>query len=201
MAGTSISAPAVAAAGAGALVLYAGMKGISVTGGLRALLSGQPIPTAVAYPLTSGTSDGTTTTAVAGPTGSALADRGMSYVGSGSVYGWAGGGPRVMDCSGFCNQCAGRDLGLPIPGHPDGRYSGHGPATPQWAIWPGCHTIPRSQVQAGDLCIWPLFHMGIAISNTQMVNCPGPNGTPNPVVGKIDGGGTGVLVCRRYGRG
>lgn len=198
MAGTSVSAPAVAAAGAGALVLYAGMKGISVTGGLRALLSGQPVPQAVAYPLTSGASDGAT--AAAGPTGSAPADRGMSYVGSGSVYGWGKGGPRVFDCSGFCNQVFGRDLGLAIPGYRTGQYSGHGPPTTLWATWPGCHTIPRSQVQAGDLCIWPLFHMGIAISNTEMVNCPGPNGTPNPVVGKIDGGGTGVLVCRRYGR-
>jgi cell wall-associated NlpC family hydrolase len=197
MANNGLKAPAVFAAGAGALVLYSGMKGVSVLGGLKSLITGkQPSGTNV-YPLQS--AGGNAANPLAGGTsGNAIADDGLKYVGSGSVYLWGGGSPRGWDCSGFCNYVIGHDLGMSIPGIRGGfNGSSHGPVTSQWAIWNGAQTIPRNQVQAGDLCIWPLFHMGIAISNTQMVNCPGPNGSANPVIGNIDGGGTGILVCRR----
>ena len=198
MAGTSVSTPAVAAAGVGALVLWAALKGVSVTGGLRSLLTGKAPSTANTEPAggfsLGSTGGGSSAAAAGGSTGSAIADAGMRYVGSGSVYKWGGGSPAGWDCSGFCNYVIGHDLSSPIPGSPSGGYSGHGPATMQWALFGS--SIPRSQVQAGDLVVWPLVHMGIAISNSQMVNCPGPNGTPAPVVGAIDIG-LGVVTYRR----
>lgn len=192
-----VSTPAVAAAGAGALFLWAALKGVSVTGGLRSLLTGQQPSTANTEPITGSGPDAPG----GGPggqlpgSGSGIADAGMRYVGSGSVYKWGGGSPAGWDCSGFCNYVIGHDLGLPIPGSHSGGYSGHGPTTVQWAVFGT--SVPRSQVVAGDLVIWPLFHMGIAISNSQMVNCPGPNGTAAPVVSSIDEHIGGPRVFRR----
>ncbi len=178
MAGPGVSTPAVAAAGVGALVLWAAIKGASVTGGLRSLLGGKAPSGTNVEPAggisVSQSGGGQGGGSGAGATGSTIADRGLSYVGSGSIYQWAGATPKGWDCSGFVNYVVGHDLAQPIPGSPSGQFSGHGPVTMQWALFGT--GVPRSQVQAGDLCVWPLFHMGIAISNSQMVNCPGPNG-------------------------
>lgn len=198
MAGQGVSTPAVAAAGVGALALWAAVKGASVTGGLRSLLGGHAPAGANVEPaggISLGGGGGPGAGAGSAATGSAVSDAAMRYYGSGSVYLWGGATPKGWDCSGFCNYVIGHDLGSAIPGSPSGQFSGHGPVTMQWATFGT--SVPRSQVRAGDLCVWPLFHMGIAISSTQMINCPGPGGTPAPVIGNIDGGGTGVLVCRR----
>lgn len=194
MAGPGVSTPAVFAAGAGALVLWSALKGVSVTGGLRSLLGGKQPSGANVEPITGTGAAGGGGAGGVGATGSSIADAGMRYVGSGSVYKWGGGTPAGWDCSGFCNWVIGHDLGAAIPGSPSGSYSGHGPTTIQWAL--AGTSVPRNQVQAGDLVVWPLFHMGIAISNSQMVNCPGPPGTPAPVVGSIDIS-LGVVTYRR----
>jgi cell wall-associated NlpC family hydrolase len=69
--------------------------------------------------------------------------------------------------------------------------------TGQWALWSGCQNISRDQVQAGDLIVWPMRHMGIAVNNQQLVHAPGPNGTPAPVLGSVDGRRLGLVVYRR----
>lgn len=191
MAVAGVSTPAVFAAGVGALVLWAGLKGMSVTGGIRSLLTGQQPTGANVYPIQGGAVSG----GAAGTTNSDVANDAMRYLNSGSVYKWGGGSPSGWDCSGFVNWVVGHDLGRPIPGSSSGSYSGHGPVTMQWALFG--NSVPRGQVQAGDLVVWPMFHMGIAISNAQMINCPGPNGSPAPVIGNIDGGGPGVVTYRR----
>jgi cell wall-associated NlpC family hydrolase len=197
VAGPGVSAPAVAAAGVGALVLWSALKGASVTGGLRSLLTGKQPSGSNANPITGDViaSSADITAGSAGATGSAIADDAMRYYNSGTTYKWGGGSPQGWDCSGFCNWVIGHDLGLAIPGHRNGQYSGHGPVTWQWAVFG--KGISRDQVQAGDLVVWPAFHMGIAISNSQMINCPGPNGTPAPVVSPIDENIGGPRVFRR----
>ena len=194
MAGQGVSTPAVAAAGVGALVLWAALKGVGVTGGLRSLLGGKQ-PVSTGSEAITGSSGSSGNPAGISATGSAIANAGLKYLGSGSVYKWGGGTPQGWDCSGFCNYVIGHDLGAAIPGSPSGAYSGHGPATMQWALFGT--SVPRSQVQAGDLVVWPLFHMGIAISGAQMVNCPGPNGTPAPIVSMFDGFLSGPVTYRR----
>lgn len=194
-----VKTPAVAAAGVGALVLWASLKGVGVTGGLRSLLGGkQPVSTH-SEDITGNVADTASgdllSTGSGTVTGSAVANAGLRYVGSGSTYAWGGGTPKGWDCSGFCNWVIGHDLAGAIPGSRSGSYSGHGPTTIQWATFGT--SVPRDQVQAGDLVVWPLFHMGIAVSGSQMVNCPGPNGTPAPVVGSIDVSIGGPRTFRR----
>lgn len=195
-----MSTPAVVAAGAGALILWAALKGASVTGGLRQLVGGhapsaQDVNAITGAAAAGGLAGGGGPVSAGAGAGSGIASAALRYVGSGSVYSWGGASPQGWDCSGFCNWVIGRDLGLPIPGSPGGSYSGHGPVTAQWAF--AGIGISRAEVQAGDLVVWPLFHMGIAINGAQMVNCPGPNGTPAPVISPIDEAIGGPRVLRR----
>jgi hypothetical protein len=210
MAGRGIPTTALIAAAAGSAFIYLGIKGISLASGLRSILGGKVPAELAGGPLgnvvglwapitaTDRAVAGAMTGASAGASGVAAAA--VRYQGSGSKYKWAGASPtNGWDCSGFVNYVVSHDAGKPIPGYKGGAFTGksHGPTTHVWAVWTGASTIRRADVAAGDLLIWPAFHMGIAVSNTQMINCPGPNGTPAPILSNIDGGGTGVLVCRR----
>src|SRR5439155_7162392 len=134
----------------------------------------------------------------AGP-GAVVVAAAARYVGAGHIYRWGGGNPAGWDCSGYVNWVVNRDLGLAIPGYGGATFTGtgHGPVTMQWAIWSGARDIPRDQVQAGDLLIWPLRHMGIATGHQEMIHAPGPNGSPAPILGRINGAASGPLVCRR----
>jgi cell wall-associated NlpC family hydrolase len=78
---------------------------------------------------------------------------------------------RGFDCSGLVNWVVGHDLGLDIPGHRGGSYSGHGPTAIQWYTWSGAVSIPRDQCAPGDLVCWP-GHIGIATSNDMMCVAP-----------------------------
>jgi hypothetical protein len=192
-----ISAPALALATAGAATVWIAHKGVSLGSGFRTLLTGQPLPEG--EDLSTTVTEGRNLGAGELPVNNEIAAMALGYVGQG-IYQWGGGGRgRRWDCSGFVNYGLCHDLGMAIPGYGGGAFDGsaHGPVTGQWAIWSGCTTIPRDQVTAGDLVIWPLFHMGIAIDNATMVAAPGPNGTPAPVRGRIDGAASGPLVCRR----
>jgi len=99
-----VSTPAVAAAGAGALVLWASLKGVSVTGALRSLLQGKQPSTATAKPIT-GTSQAQALlnagTSIPGVTpgipagvakgGTPAANKALGLLMAGA-YGWAGPG-------------------------------------------------------------------------------------------------------------
>jgi len=191
VAGRGISVPALALAAGGGVAVYAAIKGVGLASGLRSLLGGHTLPPG--EDLTVNAATGT-----AAASNSPVAAAASQYVG-GHVYRWGGGSPSGWDCSGFVNWVVCHDLGLAIPGYGGGTFDGssHGPVTGQWAVWSGAQTIPRDQVEAGDLVVWPMAHMGIAVDGQQMVNCPGPNGTPAPVLGRIDGAAFGPLVCRR----
>jgi len=199
-----ISVPALALAGVGGVVVYAATKGVGLASGFRTLLGGQQLPAGEDLGVVAGDAAAGGQEVIAqglspAAPNNAIAAAALGYRGAGHVYRWGGGSPRGWDCSGFCNWVLCHDLGLAIPGYAGGKFTGasHGPVTGQWAIWSGCSNIPRDQLAAGDLVVWPFGHMGIAIDNTQMINCPGPNGTPAPIISRINGAKAGPLLCRR----
>ena len=187
---------------AGAVVLWAGMRGVAVSDAFRQLLRGKALEApdidgeagaALGQVAASGTG------AAAG-TGSTISDAGMRYVGGETRYMFGRANPaNGWDCSGFTSWVLNHDCGIPIPGY-SRPYSfegtSHGPVSGQYFAWTGAQRISRADIQAGDLCCW-LGHVGIAISNTQLVHCPGPNGRINPVVGHIDGAARGPMLARR----
>lgn len=193
-----VNGTAVAAASAGALLIWSGIKGASVTGSLRSLISGRPPPGRNLHPVAgtefSGVMPGDSglgavQSAPAGATGSALADAGLRYVGK--PYHWAGGNPNTgADCSGLVNYAACHDQRLPIPGYRGGTFTGatHGPGTITWLAWAPGHMqrVKSGAVVAGDLVIWQ-SHMGIAISGTRYVSAF--DTAEGVVVHNIHGGG------------
>ena len=156
---------AAGVAGLGLLLMWSGVRGASVVGSLRDLISGKaPTPGTVPIISTGTSTPGTGSSA----TGSAIANTALQYQGV-VPYKWGGSSPNGWDCSGMVNYVLGHDLGMAIPGHANGQYTGHGPVTEEWYGWDGATTIPVSQAQAGDLVCW-WTHMGIAVSNTELIS-------------------------------
>jgi cell wall-associated NlpC family hydrolase len=131
-----------------------------------------------------------------------IASDAMQYQGSAYVYG--GGSPtNGWDCSGFVNYVLGHDFGMKLPGAATAGFTGktHGPAVLSYSAWSGAVTIPKAEVQAGDLCLWlgagPNGHMGIATSNTKMISALNP--ALGTIVSPISGSGPAgaPLIYRR----
>ncbi len=103
----------------------------------------QPVPVAV----------GPTTSAAQKAVQVALAQQG-------DPYSWGAAGPDAFDCSGL-TMYAWAAAGVSLPHSSSSQYG------------VGMH-ISRSQVRAGDLVFFysPIHHVGIAISNTEMVHAP-----------------------------
>lgn len=167
-----INGIALTSVAAGSILLWSGIKGWNVSKFVGELITGKKPTGADEYALVDpnsagGTSGGTIATS------SGIANDAQKYVGHGYTYGGVPGkdGKSNWDCSSFVNWVVGHDSGRAIPGYSAGQYDGsvHGPATGQWIIWPGLQHIQQSQLAAGDLIVWPT-HIGIAISNTQMIS-------------------------------
>ena len=196
----AVDGKALAATGIGVLLVWSGIKGWSVLGTITDVISGKK-PSQTASSLTS--ADPNAATPVAGVASSAftgsLAAIAMQYVGHAYLFGGAPGkdGSKPWDCSSFINWICSVRMNMAIPGYAAGKYDGtsHGPPTGGWATWPGTQRIQRADVKAGDIIVW-FGHMGMAISNTQMISAQNPkDGTR---VSGIDGFGTGPVM--RYGR-
>jgi cell wall-associated NlpC family hydrolase len=165
---------------AGGVVLYSGLRNATVADTLKGILKGQ-LPQGAQQQTALGSAIAAATTAAAQsaagivpgvtPPGDAggIVEDAKRYLGV--PYKWAASSPTGMDCSGFVNWVIGHDLGLPIPGHPDGHYSGHGPVTGDWYTWPGATTIGGIDAAPGDLVCWP-SHIGIYVGNGQMIDAP-----------------------------
>lgn len=159
----------------GAVVLWSGFKGETISDTFRSLLQGQA-PAGGEEPIigSMASSAGTAAAGTPGTTDSAIANTALRY--TGSRYVWGGipgttiGVDDGTDCSGFVNLVLGRDLALPIPGYAAGKYNGstHGPVTGQYLLWNGAENVPLSQAQPGDLACW-FSHIGIFVDNGQHV--------------------------------
>lgn len=184
----NVDGPGLAAAAAGSLLLYAGIKGYSVPHALQAFVQGQPPSGPPQYPIRPAPAAGGSGTSGGGS--SAAAADFLSYAGR-VPYVWGKASPAGWDCSGSCNYVLCHDEGLPIPGYAGGSFDGsqHGPATFTWLSWAlaGHLTrISRAQVQSGDIVLW-WTHMGVAIDNQTYISAQDPQaGTAQA---SIDAGG------------
>lgn len=172
-----ISGLAIGAVAAGAVLAYAGIRNASVSDTLRALLRGQPVPSAPST-LEAARSNVTETlqrTASSGlgaapgrrglPTtgpGAQVADAARKYLGAPYIFGAEG--PNAFDCSGLVTWVLAHDLGIRLP-------SEHHTVTGQFYVWQGAQTVPRPPA-AGDLICWT-GHIGIAVNETEMIHAPG----------------------------
>jgi cell wall-associated NlpC family hydrolase len=201
----ALNGRALAATSIGVLFVWSGIKGWSVLATMGDLITGVKPNQPVANPLSSGTAGVASPSALSGiyqgpAISGGIASIAVQYQGHAYIFGAAPGrdGSRPWDCSSFVNWVVGVKGNRAIPGNAPGQYTGttHGPPTGMWAAWSGMDTIKRSQVQAGDILLWA-GHMGIAISNTQMISALNPRITTK--ITTIDAGvGRGPLV--RCGR-
>lgn len=197
----------LAIAGIGAVFLWSGLRGKSVSQVLRAILSGQnpaSLSSVNAITQLSGTGNpyavplGSSNVSGGTATGQQIASDALQYVGHKYIYGGAPGdnGQNGWDCSSFVNWVLNHDLGMAIPGYSGHQWppTTHGPTTLSYLGFGS--GISASEVGAGDLCVWT-SHIGIATTNSQMVSALNEQlGTQ--VTGILDGGPSGEpLVYRR----
>jgi cell wall-associated NlpC family hydrolase len=199
--GERISGPALGSIAAGGLLVFAGIKGYSILTTIRDLIQGKtPVSQTQVNAITGQAGSGGAP--VSAQTSSSIANDALSYQGHCYSFGGAPGtsGTGCWDCSSFVNWVLGHDLGLPIPGVRAGAYDGssHGPTTLEYLVWGSA--VSRANVAAGDLCVWQT-HMGIAISNSQLVAAETPS--QGTAVATIDGTTQSlgeILFCRRVPR-
>lgn len=123
-------------------------------------------------------------------TGQMLIDKFLSF---GDVpYAWGGASPVIgWDCSGACNNIAGYQFHLSIPGIDSGGFNPffeHGPVVADWIQWSGVTrgNFPHTTPVPGDLIAWgPNVHMGMAINATQFRSAANP--TDGTITADIDG--------------
>lgn len=181
----------------GGLVFWSGITGKPFKDIFTTLASGKTVPAPL--PSLPGTNPAIGFSPGGSIAGQAIAANALGYVGQ-LGYTWGGsfnsGSP---DCSGFVNGILGANFRLAIPGYKAGTFDGsvHGPSSFAYPLWGGAVRISRKNVEAGDLLVWmnPTGHIGIAVSNTQLVSDLDPSqGVQVTDIGSTD---TGALVCLR----
>lgn len=174
-----VPGPAVLATAAGAVLVWSGVRGVSVTGALRSLISGKAPPAASSAEAIAAPAAGSAGASLAGnsASGSAISADAVQYIGHAYAYGGAPGpnGAAPWDCSSFVSYVLGHDLGMSIPGGAwasvTGNGASHGPSTISYLSWTGATTIGHTAAvaEAGDLCVWQT-HIGICTGAGQMVS-------------------------------
>lgn len=187
---------------AGALLVYTGVRDVTMLDAARSLARGiapagpGPRVTQVVFDGT-GQPAGTTTpagyaggpaetSAGAGPN-AAIATAALKYLGV--PYLWGGTDPaRGLDCSGLVQLAVRQATGETPP-----RVS---LAQSRWSKF---RKIGRDQVAAGDVLWWP-GHIAIAISNSDVVHAPRPGTVVRTEAIRSAGpaGTTGPSLCLRY---
>jgi peptidoglycan DL-endopeptidase CwlO len=178
-----VSGLAVGLIAAGGLLVYSGIRGVSVTDALRSALTTGTLPAGQTGPSggssAAGSTPGATPSAYTlGASNNAIAADALKYEGK-VGYRWGGADPSGWDCSGFVTWVLHHDLGYSLPSNV------HTVCT-QFYAWSGAYKVSADQVQAGDLVVWP-SHMGIAVSPTQMISAENP--TRGTKVDTFQGGG------------
>jgi cell wall-associated NlpC family hydrolase len=154
MASGGISGTAVATVTAGAVLVYAGYRGVNPIAALREIASGSPQAVS---------SEGTTLTGTAAPessesgSGAALVQAARKHKNEkySQARRWQTG---YSDCSSFVGK-AFKDVGITPPG---------GSTTVSYLAWKQLQKISASEVRAGDLIYHP-GHIVIATSNTRAI--------------------------------
>lgn len=160
-----MSGTAVALAAAGGLLLYDGIRGVSIPAALRSLVTAGSLP-APALPAASPGAPAAAGGAAVGTGGNpAIATDALRYEGR-VPYKWGGADPSGWDCSGYATYVLVHDLGhTNLP-------SGSHTVCMQFLVWSGAQRIAAAE--PGALVVWPT-HMGIAISSTQMISALNPS--------------------------
>ena len=177
-----VSGLAVGLAGAGGLLLYTGIRGVSVPEAMRSLVTNGTLPAGSGgagglRELTGGPLNGRVPTAATGGAAAGALDAGGSGFGqqfatdaasyAGRVpYRWGGATPAGWDCSGFPTYVLVHDLGrtnLPSLSHT---------VCTEYMVWSGAQTIDGPE--PGALVLWPT-HMGIALDGERMVSAVNPS--------------------------
>ena len=161
-----ISGTAVALAGAGGLLIYSGIRGVSIQDSLRSVMHTGTLP---APPPVQSTATGGATAGAVGAGGTAFwqqfAAAAAAYAGK-VPYKWGGATPAGWDCSGFPTYVLVHDLGrrnLPSLDHT---------VCTEFMVWSGAQTI--SAPEPGALVLWTT-HMGIALDGERMVSAVNPS--------------------------
>lgn len=201
----AVSGLGVTYAVTGFLLVYSGLKNVTLKDELTSFLKGsipQANPTGAPQIGISGGGGGAASGSSGGiPTSassSSISSDALKYAGHAYLYGGAPGtsGTKPWDCSSFCNWVLSHDLGLPYPG--SGRYTGttHGPATGSWGMFFAAKgwTVKGgiSNAQAGDVIVWSQ-HMGIALGGGQMISAL--NEKLGTKVTPVQGYGSGSVLC------
>jgi len=196
-----ISGVGVAAATAGALLMYAGIRDVPVLDALREITGGKlpegnrsregtPGSAASAAravldstPAPSGGGAGVAQVAAGGDGFPELAKAALRY--KGRPYQWGAVGPDTFDCSGLVMR-AFADIGITAPR-----------TTYQQQPWRALTRIAPTQMAAGDLVFWP-GHVAIVVAPGTVVHAPGTGRVVSVVpVGQAGPRGTSP-VFKRY---
>jgi cell wall-associated NlpC family hydrolase len=157
-----ISGLAVALAGGGALLVYAGLRGESPLESARAVLTGNPPRVPEGHPVTlEGPFGGGDFPPAPGGPFSSLVSAAERYLGV--RYRWGGKDPRTgLDCSGLV-FVAFRDVGIKAP-----------LSSFTQSHWSQVRRISASQAGPGDLVYWSTVpgHIGIVTGPDKMINAP-----------------------------
>lgn len=169
-------ATAIGTTGIGVVLIWSGVTNAGVLSTVQHLFMGvKPIPgqpqTLGKFNVTAGSLVNyqslppSNDTGGGGATGSAIANAAMKY--QGYPYVWGGKTPSGWDCYGFLTYVLHHDLGYDLPNN---TYTGY----LEFLSWGQKYQIDESQVQAGDIVIWPT-HCGIAINSTEMISAENPS--------------------------
>lgn len=169
--GPGISGLGLGLATAGAIVAYAGYKGVSPVEVLRTVLAGNSpaglkstTPSLADTPSPVGTAGAVGAGAQTGGAGQATALVQAARDQIGKPYQWAATGPDRFDCSGLVVYAL-RSIGFPnVPRFTTVTFG-------TWASKAGAMRVPREQIMFGDVIV-RTGHMGIAVSGTRMIHAP-----------------------------